>query len=426
MEFSKYADGKTLCTTFLQEAIDQTPEGGHLVIPAGTYLTGSLFLHSNMTFEVGEGATILGVVDDNAYPPLPSRVAGIELTYWPAGLINAQNCENLTICGNGTVDGQGEYWWYKFWGRPEEKCEGGMIREYPKNLRWAVDYDCFRPRNFLLGNCKNLVLKDLKCERSGFWNIHVYYSEDVWIDNVTVSRNMGPSTDGIDIDSCRHVVISNCHISCHDDGIVLKAGRDADGLRVNRPCEDVEVYNCHLTAPSQGITLGSETSGGIRDVYIHDCSFEGAWFGFRVKSARTRGGVIENITVKNLTMQDVEWPFELGLDWFPAYSYCRIPDDYEGEIPEHWRILSQQVSPEKGLPVLRNVSIENVTAAVSSNFRTKKKKSVLFRIDADPARPIENLTLRNMMLDSSGFGAIRSVKNMKLENVTISACEKDF
>lgn len=442
LDFQKYADGKTLCTAFLQEAIDAVPAGGKLTIPAGKYLTGSLFLHSDMTLEIAEGAVILGVVDEKAYPPLPSRVAGIELTYWPAGLINAQNCENLTICGKGLVDGQGEYWWYKFWGTPEENHLGGMIREYPDNLRWAVDYDCFRPQNFLLGNCRNLVIRDLHCERSGFWNLHVYYSENVRIENVTIAKNLGPSTDGIDIDSCNNVVVCGCHISCHDDGIVLKSGRDADGLRVNRPCTNVEIYDCHLMAPSEGITLGSDMSGGISDVYIHDCTFDGARNGFRIKSARTRGGVIERIRVANLKMRDVRYAFSFQLNWFPEFSYCKIPEDYTGEIPEHWRILSQYVPPEKGLPTLRDLTIENVTAVVDEEYekmilsflppeqlqvtdtsRYIKELPLLFDIGTDPARPIENLTFRNMNLSSKTFGQIQSVRNLVLDQVTITACE---
>lgn len=426
MNFSKYSDGTTDCTAFLQQAIDQTAVGGRLVIPSGTYLTGSLFLHSDMTLELEKGAVILGIADEKAYPLIPSRVAGIEMEAWPAGLINAQGCENLTICGEGTIDGQGEYWWDKFWGKPEEQHRGGMIREYPSALRWAVDYDCFRPRNILCGNCKNLTLKDFKCERSGFWNIHVYYSENVSIDHLIIGENAGPSTDGIDIDSCQHVVIKNCQISCNDDGIVLKAGRDADGLRVNRACEDVEIANCHLSGLSQGITLGSETSGGIRKVFIHDCDFDGTVRGFRVKSARTRGGVIENIVVKNLTMQNVRCPIEFGLNWFPEYSYCKIPEDYKGEIPEYWKVLTQHVPPEVGLPLLRNVTVESVQACADS-AHTKKasyEQPVLFYIDTDPVRPVENITFRNVILDGERLGKIRSVKNMRLENVQISVCEE--
>ena len=417
-DFTPYADGKTLCTSFLQQAIDAVPTGGTLVIPAGTYLTGSLFLKSNMTLELSQDAVILGVVDDAAYPPLPSRVAGIELTYWPAGLINAQHCENLTICGEGTIDGQGEYWWYKFWGPPEDNHQGGMLREYPSNLRWAVDYDCFRPQAILIGNCRNVTLRDFHCERSGFWNIHLYYSTDILVDHVTIARNLGPSTDGIDIDSCNRVLVRGCHISCHDDGIVIKSGRDADGLRVNRICENIEICDCHLTAPSEGITLGSDMSGGIRSVYIHDCTFDGASFGFRIKSARTRGGTIQNVRVENLKMTNVREPFSFQLNWFPEFSYCKIPDDYTGEIPEHWRILSQYVPPEIGLPTLRDVCIENVTSYVNASCR--HAVPLAFSIDTDAKRPIENLLFRDIEITSRTFGSIASVKGLRFENVKIS------
>lgn len=440
MDFTMYHDGKTLCTAFLQEAIDSTPAGGHLVIPAGTYLTGSLFLHSDMIFELAEGAVLLGIQDESAYPLVPYRSGGIEMKGYPAGVLNGRNCENLTVCGKGAVDGNGEYWWTKFWGPPEDNHKGGMLAQYPPSLRWAVDKDCFRPRNYIFANCKNLVLKDVHSLRSACWNIHIYYSEDVLVDGVVVEDNLGPSTDGIDIDSCNRVVVRNCILSAHDDGIVLKSGRDADGLRVNRPCENVEIYNCHLNAPSEGITLGSDMSGGIRNVYIHDCTFDGARNGFRIKSARTRGGVMEKIVVKNLTMRNVRYAFSFQLNWFPEFSYCKIPDDYTGPIPYYWEIMTQPVPKEIGLPTLRDVTIENVTAVVDDEYIQSILRflppgykldpsiyttdpPVLFELDADPERPMENITFRNVTLDSRCLGSISGIKNLKFENVTISVGE---
>lgn len=440
MDFTMYADGKTLCTAFLQKAIDDTPAGGHLVIPAGTYLTGSLFLHSDMTFELAEGAVLLGVQDEAAYPRVPHRGAGAEDKMAPAALLNGLHCENLTVCGKGAVDGHGEYWWYKFWGPPEDNHKGGMIAQYPSNLRWAVDIDCPRPRNYTFGYCKNLVLKDFQSLRSACWNLHVYYSEDVLIDGVVIGDNLGPSTDGIDIDSCNRVVVRNCNLSAHDDGICLKSGRVPDPVLKNRPCENVEIYNCHLSAPTEGITLGSETAGDIRNVYIHDCTFDGARNGFRIKSARNRGGIIENIVVKNLTMRNVRYAFSFQLDWFPQYSYCKVPDDYTGPIKDHWKILLKPIPLELGLPLLRNVTIENVTTTVDEDYTKSvlqflpsgykldssiytQNPPVLFELNADPSKPMQDITLRNVNLDSRCLGSISGVKNLKLENVTLSVSE---
>ena len=152
--------------------------------------------------------------------------------------------------------------------------------------------------------------------------------------------------------------------------------------------------------------------------------------------------MIERIRVANLKMRDVRYAFSFQLNWFPEFSYCKIPEDYTGEIPEHWRILSQYVPPEKGLPTLRDLTIENVTAVVDEEYekmilsflppeqlqvtdtsRYIKELPLLFDIGTDPARPIENLTFRNMNLSSKTFGQIQSDRNLVLDQVTITACE---
>ena len=419
-ELTAYADGLTLCTQVLQTAIDAVPEGGRFVLPAGRYLTGSLFLHAHMTFELAEGSVLLGSKELADYPHYYKPGEEYDPEARPSALINAYDADDLTICGTGTIDGQGEIWWEKFWGKPEENRKGGMLGRYPANLRWAVDGDCLRPKNMLLENCHGVTLRDFHSERSATWNIHLRFCSEILVENITIARNTGPSTDGIDLDSCENAVVRGCHISCRDDAICLKAGRDAEGLKLNRPCQNVEVYDCHLTAPSEGITLGSETSGGIRHVHIHDCTFDGASFAFRIKSARTRGGVLEDIHVENLKIRNVREPFSFQLNWFPAFSYCKIPDDYKGPIPKRWLRMCQYVPPEIGLPMLKDVVIENVTAVVDDGY-TSERVPLIFALDADPARPMENITFRHMDLSSRTFGAINGIVGMHLDDVTISA-----
>lgn len=417
LDFGAVSDGKTLCTEALQRAIDEAAaRKGILRFPAGTYLTGSLFLKSNMTLELPEDAVLLGIVDESAYPMVPSRVAGIEMV-WPAGLLNVRDAENVTICGGGTVDGQGEYWWNKYWG---EDRLGGMRAVYtPKGLRWAVDYDCTRPRNLIIYNSRHITVSGLVSRRSPFWNLHLCYSQDLLVENVRIGQNAGPSTDGVDIDSCSRVVVRQCNITCNDDSICVKSGRDADGLRVGRVCENVEIYDCDLGLGA-GITLGSETSGGIRDIYIHDCRYNRTSCGFRIKSARTRGGIIQNIKVRNLTMTNVREPFAFDLNWNPDYSYCQIPQDYDGPVPDYWRTLAQRVPEEQGIPTVRGLDIENITSTITEDY---EGKSFAFYMNAYPQRPIEDVRMKNVSIQARELGMICNVENWELDQVTLDLCQ---
>lgn len=408
------ADGTTLCTKAIQAAIDAAAEeGGKVVLGKGIYLCGSLFLKSGIEFYLSEGAVLLGVQDEEQYPFVPSRVAGVEME-WPAGLVNVMNQTDVIISGPGTIDGQGEYWWKKYWG---DDRHGGMRGVYePKGLRWAVDYDCTRPRNVIVIHSENIELKDFTCVRSGFWNIHLCYSRRIHVDGVHVGENSGPSTDGIDVDSCDGVLIENAEISCNDDSICVKSGRDADGLRVNRVCENVTIQNCRLYAGA-GITLGSETSGGIRNVTICDNYYEGTDNGFRIKSARTRGGVLEHIRVERLKLVNVRHVFSFLLDWNPAYSYCALPEGYTGEVSERWKKLIERVPLEKGIPTVRNIQIKDIKAYYTEEY---EGMSMAFEIEAFEGFPIEEVSFENVEITAKSFGSIKGVKGFKWKNVELA------
>lgn len=413
IQFGAAADGKTLDTKAIQKAIDQAAAVGGLVrIPAGIYLTGSLFLKSNVTFHMEEGAVILGASEECQYPVIPSRVAGIEMK-WPAGVMNVIGQKNVKITGKGLIDGQGDFWWEKYWGTDRH---GGMRREYEdRGLRWAVDYDCTRPRNVIVYESENVILEDFSCERSAFWNIHLCYSSHVHVKGLQIGENQGPSTDGIDIDSCSHVLVEKCTISCNDDSICLKAGRDGDGLRVNRVCQQVEIRDC-LLKEGQGITLGSETSGGICNVWIHDIEFQGTECGFRIKSAKTRGGLIRDIKVEHLSMRNVREPFSWNLNWNSAYSYCQLPPDYGTSVPDHWKSMLQTVPEELGIPKVRDITVRQVTAVLENGF---SGNSSAFLINGYEQAPIENIRLEEVYLEAGRLGHIEHVKNFSIKNVEL-------
>ncbi|MBV8830669.1 MAG: right-handed parallel beta-helix repeat-containing protein [Acidobacteriaceae bacterium] len=402
-------DGKSVDTQAIQKAINAAAaHAGTVTFRPGSYLTGALFLKSGIRFQVGEGVTLLGIQDLSAYPEMPTRVAGIEMT-WPAALINVYDQKNVTITGGGTIDGQGKYWWDRYW---------ALRKEYdPKGLRWAADYDCKRVRLIQVYKSSNVILSRLQLHRSGFWTVHLCYSHNVRVDGITIRNNIGgrgPSTDGIDVDSSTHVSITYCDIECNDDAICMKAGRDADGLRVNKPTEDVSVRNCTVRAGAAGITVGSETSGGIRNIRVSGLRVTAPVpKGICFKSAKVRGGTVQDIEISNLDLQGVPTPVSVTLNWNPSYSYAQIPAGIQN-VPDYWRKLAQPVPPEKGLPHFRDARI--------SKIRARNAKEA-FEVNAYPDAPVENYRFDHLYIDAKSAGTIADAINWVFSNTVVKTSD---
>lgn len=415
-EYSIDATGEKDVTKELQQLINRvSEEQGKLVLEKGTYLTSSLFLRSNMELHFEDGARILASTDDSAYPMVRTRVAGIEMPWYP-GLLNCSGEKHVVVSGNGIIDGQGEYWWAKYWGHDRKS---GLRGEYePYGLRWASDYDAVRLRNVVVSNSEDVTLKDFTSYKSGFWNIHVFYSGNIHIDGVKVlcgSIN-GPSTDGIDIDSCHDVLIENCETHTHDDSICIKSGRDADGLRVNIPCSRVEVRNCRIYE-GYGVTLGSEVSGGIEDIILKNIQFFGTDCGFRIKSAYSRKGYIRRITAEDLYMENVRFCVHIQLNWNANYNVCTVGENYTGEIPENWKLLMEPV-PEKIPPT----KVEDLRISRVRAVRTGEAVSLsqAFVIDGYADQSIRGLSLEDMDIVCNEYGMIRNIERLRMDQVFIT------
>lgn len=357
-DYGAVGDGKTLASPAIQNAIDACAAagGGIVTFAPGTYLSGSLFLKSNVHLRIDKGVLLLGSQNFDDYPEIDTRIAGIEMK-WPAALINAIGQKNVAVSGAGKINANGKFCWDKYW---------KMRKEYDaKGLRWIVDYDAKRVRTILIQNCEDVNLKALTIANAGFWTVQILYSSYVTVDGLVIRNNedgKGPSTDGVDIDSSTWVLVQNCDIDCNDDDFCLKAGRDWDGLRVNKPTEYVVIRNCIARKGGGLLTLGSETSGGIRHVIATNLKAHGTGNGFHIKSAFTRGGIVEDIHFENAQLDSVKRAFHFIMNWNPAYSYSKLPEGYdEKTVPSHWLTLLRKPEPiEKGTPIFRNVYVNNV------------------------------------------------------------------
>ncbi len=398
----------------IQEAIDKCAKsgGGIVSFNPGSYVTGAIFLKTNVHLQIDKGVTLLGSQNFDDYPEIYTRIAGIEMR-WPSALINIIDAKNAAVTGDGIVNARGKFCWDKYW---------AMRKEYDtKGLRWIVDYDAKRVRTLLVQNSSDITLKGITLKNAGFWTVQVLYSDHVSVDGLIIRNNEdghGPSTDGVDIDSSTWVLIENCDIDCNDDNVCLKAGRDWDGLRVNRPTEYIVIQKCIARKGAGLVTLGSETSGGIRHVLATDLSAKHTDNGLRLKSAFTRGGLIEDIHFTNTILDSVNNAFQFNLNWYPAYSYSELPKGYNYDsIPAHWKAMLQKVEPaERGIPHAKNIYIENVkvTNANHAFVGSGYEQSLL-----------ENFVFTNCTISATSIGLLEFTKDWKFNNVNISIDKKE-
>jgi polygalacturonase len=397
-DYGAKADATTLNTAAIQRAIDAAaPAGGTVTFAPGTYLTGAIFIKSGVTLRLDAGVTLRGSQDIRDYPMLPTRIAGIEMT-WPAALVNVYRQRHAALVGAGTIDGDGKVFWDSYW---------TLRKEYePRGLRWASDYDAHRPRLVQVFDSSDVkVGGGLLMKRSGFWTLHVCYSTGVDIDGVTIRNNEdghGPSTDGIDIDSSRKITVAHADIAVNDDALVMKAGRDSDGLRVARPTEDVTVRDSIVREGAAGFTFGSETSGGFRNIEAYNIRVEGKVpVGILFKSAHTRGGWGENLRLHDFTLTGIPVVLRATMNWNPAYSYATIPAS-ETAPPPHWKVLATPVPPAQGLAHFHDVRIWNIKATGAATA---------FEVDGYPQAPLLRFAFAGLDIDARSGGHIDDARD---------------
>ena len=404
--FGARGDGTTMNTAAIQRAIDAAATvGGTVVFPAGTFLTGAIFVKSGVTLQVDKGVTLLGSQKIADYPVMQTRIAGIEMR-WPAALVNIYQQNNAAITGEGTIDGDGKVFWDSYW---------TMRRAYePRGLRWASDYDAQRPR--LIQVYKSSQVKvggGLLLRRSGFWTLHICFSEDVIVDGVTIRNNeggFGPSTDGIDIDSSRKVLVQHADIDVNDDALCLKAGRDSDGLRVARPTEDVIIRDSIVRSGAAGLTFGSETSGGFRNIEAYNITVEDKVpVGILFKSAHTRGGWGENLRLHDFVMKGTPVVLRITMNWNPSYSYASIPDEVT-DAPSYWKVLATPVPKAQGMARFHDVRIWNIKATGATTA---------FEVSGFKEAPLQRFRFDKLDIEATNGGHIHDASDWAFSNVRL-------
>ncbi len=312
-------------TEAIQAKIDElfTHGGGRLTFAAGTYQTGALFLKSNVELHLMSGARLVFSDDPQDYPVVTSRWEGVKRVVY-ASCIYAENAENIAVTGFGTIDGQGQKWWTLF-------------REHPEDLAYP------RPKLISFDCCQRINLKDIYLIDSPSWTVNPILCQDITIDNVRIKNPAdSPNTDGIDPESCKNVRITNCHIDVGDDCIAIKSGTEDTAERIS--CENITISNCQMLHGHGAVVLGSEMSGDIRNVTISNCIFQETDRGIRLKSRRGRGGIIEDVRVSNVVMDQVICPFTLNLYYFcgprgkEKYVWDKQPYPITEDTPHFRRI----------------------------------------------------------------------------------------
>lgn len=418
-------DGITLNTTAFANAIQDltTKGGGVLIVPSGVWFTGPIVLKSNIRLHLEKGAVILFTPDKDAYPLILTSFEGLQ-TYRSQSPISGNKLTNIAITGEGAINGAGDAWrpikrmkvtdgqWNSFvksggvvkndnmWFPSENALIGDSIIALEKTLTFE-DYknikDYLRPVMISLVECKNVLLEGVLFENSPSWNIHPLMCENLIIDGISVRNpSYAQNGDGLDIESCKNVIVVNATLDVGDDAICIKSGKDEQGRKRNRPTENVIVDNCRVFKGHGGFVVGSEMSGGVKNISVSNCQFMGTNVGLRFKSARGRGGVVENIHIKNINMFDIFYEPLL----FDLYYFTKKTE----EVP----------AVDETTPVFKNIFIRDIVSRNSN-------RAMFF--NGLPEMNIENINIENAFITSKIGAELSEAQNIKLKNLTVIACE---
>jgi polygalacturonase len=399
--FGAVADGKTDSTAAFQKAIEacHSAGGGRVVIPPGRYATGAIHLLSGVNLHVSEGAVVAFSRDPERYlPPVLTRFEGVELmNYSP--LIYAYEQENIAVTGRGVLDGgaDAEHWWA--WkrgsaGQPSQAKDREALLaaaegDVPVGQRVFGGGHYLRPSFISTYRCRDVLIEDVTLKNAPMWFVHPVLCRNVTIRRVTALAE-GPNTDGCDPESCSDVLIEECLFDTGDDCIALKSGRNADGRRVGMPIENVVIRGCRMRKGHGGITIGSEVSGGARNIYAERCEMSSPELerGLRIKTNSERGGVIENVHLRDITIGEVQ------------------------QAPIHVDLFYEEGDSGPYTPVLREIEV--------TGMRSARSRFALFLRGYQRA-PIRGVRLTDCSFNGVTEGSrVEGVVDLVLTNVMVN------
>ncbi|MEL1241456.1 glycoside hydrolase family 28 protein [Flavobacterium flavipallidum] len=461
-DFGAVNGGQVLNTKAFADAIDAVSKkgGGKVIIPAGIWLTGPIILKSNLELHAERGALIKFSPDKSLYPLVETSFEGLN-TWRCISPIYGKNLENVAFTGNGVWDGSGEVWrqvkkakltesqWKKF------VASGGVVNEsktswYPSevfmnasegadqnvrlDLKTKEDFekihDFLRPVLVSIQNSKRVLFDGPVFQNSPAWNIHPLMIEDLIVRNVTV-RNpwFSQNGDGLDVESCKNVLVENSSFDVGDDAICIKSGKDKDGRDRKKPCENIIIRNNIVYHGHGGVTVGSEMSSGVKNMHVSNCSFMGTDVGLRFKSNRGRGGVVENIFISDIYMTDIP---SQAISFDLYYGGKSIAETLEEGGA---KIANKALPVDEKTPQFKNISMKNITIAGA--------QQAVF-LQGLPEMNLENISISNLIakadkgvtiIDGNGIKisdakfdikdsnvfTIYNVKNSALKNVEINS-----
>src|SRR5690554_507402 len=438
LDFGGNPDGITLNTAAFADAIQDLSEkgGGILIVPKGVWFTGPIVFRSNINMHLEKGALILFSPDFNLYPLVETVFEGLD-TRRCQSPISGRQLENIAIVGHGAIDGAGDEWrpvkrekvtesqWRSFvsrggvfkrdnyWFPSAGALHGDTISNMnvPQHLtteeEWLAVKDFLRPVMVSFIACKNVFLQGVIFSNSPSWNLHPLMCENVIIDGIQVRNpSYAQNGDGLDLESCRNALVVNSSFDVGDDGICIKSGKDEDGRRRARVTENVIVENCVVYRGHGGFVVGSEMSGGVRNILVRSCSFLGTDVGLRFKSRRGRGGVVENIFVENVSMHDISTDsFRFNLYYGGKSASEALAAGEDGAVAER-----DLLPVTEETPMFRKLSFKNVTSV-------NARRAMYFH--GLPEMPISKIHMENVTISARYGAEFMEVDGLQMKNVRV-------
>jgi len=438
-EFGATGDGRALCTEAFARAIDQCAKagGGKVIVPHGIWLTGPIQLKSNINLTLEKGAVILFSPRFEDYPLIQTTWESSPHVRCTSPL-SGKGLENIAITGEGVIDGSGDAWrmvkksklnaeqWKKliasggildkagdtWWPSTEAMNGAEFVRKLEQSGKevpvgeYAKARQYLRPVLVSLIECKRVLLDGPTFQNSPAWNIHPLLCEDVIIRNVTALNPWySQNGDGLDLESCRRALVYNCQFDVGDDAICIKSGRDEYGRRRGRACEEVVIADCIVYHGHGGVTIGSEMSGGVRNIVVRRCTFLGTDMGLRFKTTRGRGGVVEKIWISDVLMKDIPTD-AIG---FNMYYGGQSPIPEPGQSNDTPSRAPQPVN--EGTPMFRDIHLQNIICRGAERA---------VQIEGLPEMPIQRITLENVQIIARTGITCVDAERIELKDVRIS------